>query len=111
MITDLEKLAEICLDNARILKAALAENDAPQPTFSLDSPPAWPELGAKAAQARLAVRNASKELYELSTGPAEMVSNALYPSVRAEYLGSDTVTDGRCRSWISTHIDMSARTK
>lgn len=68
-VEDLEKLAETCLENAKILKQHLLSNGHPLPTFDQNGPISYPSMSPEAEAARLQLRHASKTLNELASGP------------------------------------------
>lgn len=80
-VTDLEALAEQCLSAARAVKAQLAAQKAEQPTWEQSSAFKWPQLDGPGEAARLQLRCASKALYELSSGPDEIVTSMQYAAV------------------------------
>lgn len=84
-VTDLETLAEQCLSAARAVKAQLAAQKAEQPTWEQNSAFTWPTLEGDGEAARLQLRCASKALYELSSGPDEIVTSMQYAAVRFSF--------------------------
>ncbi|ETI25769.1 hypothetical protein G647_02543 [Cladophialophora carrionii CBS 160.54] len=77
---DLEKLAETCLATARQIKEYLAANKQPQPTFDQDGPSTFPAATPEIQRARLDLRTAARRLYDLASGPEDIVTWHLYQS-------------------------------
>ncbi|EXJ57196.1 hypothetical protein A1O7_07543 [Cladophialophora yegresii CBS 114405] len=77
---DLEKLAETCLATAKQIKEHLAANKQPQPTFDQTGPSAFPATTPEIQQARLGLRTAARRLYDLASGPEDIVTWHLYQS-------------------------------
>jgi len=78
---DLEKLAEICLAGARTIKQYLASNGLPQMSFDQNGPPFFPDANGEVQYARLNLRAAAKRLYDLASGPDEVVTQHPYSCV------------------------------
>jgi 6-hydroxytryprostatin B O-methyltransferase len=90
---DLEKLAETCLATAKQIKEYLAANKHPQPTFDQNGPSSFPAATPEIQHARLDLRTAAKRLYELASGPEDIVTWHLYQSVSPCPRG---MSDGAC---------------
>ncbi len=78
---DLEKLAETCLATAKKIKEHLASKKQPQPTFDQTGPSSFPAATPEIQQTRLELRTAAKRLYDLASGPEDVVTWHLYQSV------------------------------
>ena len=71
--TDLEELAETCLATAKTIKSYLAANGHPPMSFDQDAPSYFPPANDEIQQARTKLRLASKAIYDLMSGPDDMV--------------------------------------
>jgi hypothetical protein len=78
---DLVNLAEACLENARQIKEFLASKDQPQPTFDQNGPVSYSAATPDFQEARLELRTAAKRLYELASGPEDVLGWHLYQCV------------------------------
>ena len=78
---DLEKLAEICLSTAKQIKEYLSSNKQPQPTFDQNGPSSFPAATPEIQQVRLDLRTAAKRLYDLASGPDDIVTWHVYQIV------------------------------
>jgi 6-hydroxytryprostatin B O-methyltransferase len=78
---DLERLAEICLSTAKQIKEHLSSKRQPQPTFDQSGPSTFPPIPPELQQVRLDLRTAAKRLYDLASGPEDVVTWHLYQSV------------------------------
>jgi len=72
---DLERLAELCLSTAKQIKEHLASTGHPQMTFDQNGPQFFPQDSSpmEIQLARLNLRAASKRLYDLVSGPDEVI--------------------------------------
>ncbi|KIW83888.1 hypothetical protein Z517_03134 [Fonsecaea pedrosoi CBS 271.37] len=75
---DLEKLAETCLAAAKQIKQYLADNNHPQPSFDENGPSSFPPATPDFQQTRLELRTAARRLYDLASGPDDIVTWHLY---------------------------------
>lgn len=77
---DLERLAELCLSTAKQIKQHLATTGQPQMTFDQNGPPFFPQATSplEIQLARLDLRAAAKRLYDLVSGPDEVVAYNTY---------------------------------
>ena len=71
--TDLEELAETCLATAITIKSYLAANGHPPMSFDQDAPSYFPPANDEIQQARTKLCLASKAMYDLMSGPEEIV--------------------------------------
>ena len=79
--TDLETLAEICLESAKTIKALLAANGSGRLGFDAQAVPSFPKGDEAAERARNELRNAAKTMYDLATGPQECLTESSVLSV------------------------------
>lgn len=72
---DLERLAELCLSTAKQIKEHLASTGHPQMTFDQNGPQFFPQDSSpmEIQLARLNLRAAAKRLYDLVSGPDEVI--------------------------------------
>ncbi|OAP63231.1 hypothetical protein AYL99_02458 [Fonsecaea erecta] len=75
---DLEKLAETCLATARQIKAYLAANNHPPPSFDENGPASFVPATPEFHQTRLELRTAARRLYDLASGPDDILTWHLY---------------------------------
>ncbi|KIY03592.1 uncharacterized protein Z520_00283 [Fonsecaea multimorphosa CBS 102226] len=76
---DLEKLAETCLATARQIKEYLSAKNHPLPSFDENGPSSFPPGATpEFQQTRLELRTAAKRLYDLASGPDDVVTWHLY---------------------------------
>ncbi|OQV11194.1 hypothetical protein CLAIMM_15064, partial [Cladophialophora immunda] len=75
---DLERLAETCLAAARQIKEYLAANNHAQPSFDENGPSSFPAATPEFHQTRLELRTAARRLYDLASGPDDVVTWHLY---------------------------------
>ncbi|KAK5050031.1 hypothetical protein LTR84_004151 [Exophiala bonariae] len=77
---DLERLAELCLSTAKQIKQHLASTGQPQMSFDQNGPPFFPHATSPLdiQLARLDLRAAAKRLYDLVSGPDEVVAYNTY---------------------------------
>ena len=71
--TDLETLAETILAASKTIKTYFTENDLPQLSFSPEAPLEFPSSSEEIQIARRNLREASKRIYDLATGPGEHI--------------------------------------
>lgn len=79
--TDLEALAETCLQSAKEIKGFLATNGSSKLGFDAQALPLFPKGDEKTQRARNDLRNAAKTLYDLVTGPQECLMESSLTSV------------------------------
>lgn len=79
--TDLETLAETCLQSAKTIKAFLAQHDHGRLAFDPQALSAFPKSDEETQRARTALRNAAKTMYDLATGPEECLMESSLLSV------------------------------
>lgn len=80
---DLERLAEACLSTAKQIKEYLASNGHPQMSFDQNGPAFFPQDAPLEIQlARLNLRSAARRLYDVVSGPDEVLSYNTYNIVR-----------------------------
>ncbi|KIW97629.1 uncharacterized protein Z519_01213 [Cladophialophora bantiana CBS 173.52] len=75
---DLGKLAETCLSTARRIKQYLSASNHPQPSFDENGPSSFPAATPEIQQTRLELRTAARRLYDLASGPDDIVTWHLY---------------------------------
>lgn len=77
---DLERLAELCLSTAKQIKQHFASTGQPEMTFDQNGPPFFPQATSplEIQLARLDLRAAAKRLYDLVSGPDEVVAYNTY---------------------------------
>jgi len=78
---DLEKLAETCLATAKTIKEYLSSNGLPQMSFDQNGPAFFPQANTEVQNARAQLRVAARALYDLASGPDEVVSWHAFTSV------------------------------
>ncbi len=79
---DLEALAETCLQTAKQIKEYLASNKLPQMTFDQNGPSFFPPTAPPEIQgARLDLRAAARRLYDLASGPDDILTWHAYNCV------------------------------
>lgn len=78
---DLERLAETCLSTARQIKEYLAANNQPPLTFNADGPAFFPPATPEIQHARLDLRAAAMRLYQLASGPDDVLTWHAYHCV------------------------------
>ena len=78
---DLLELAEICAANAKIVKHYLSQNGLPQMSFQQNGPPKFPYANPDIESARAQLRSASKLLFDLASGPDEILCWTQYSNV------------------------------
>ncbi|EXJ78058.1 hypothetical protein A1O3_09219 [Capronia epimyces CBS 606.96] len=71
---DLVKLAETCLSTAQQIKEYLAANNHAPMTFDADGPAFFPPATPEIQHARLDLRAAAMRLYDLASGPDEILT-------------------------------------
>lgn len=79
--TDLEALAELCLQSTKTIKKFLATNGSSKLAFDTQALPSFPKGDETTQQARNDLRNAAKTLYDLVTGPQECLMESSLTSV------------------------------
>jgi hypothetical protein len=80
---DLERLAEACLSTAKQIKEYLQSNGHPQMSFDQNGPPFFPQDAPLEIQlARLDLRAAARRLYDVVSGPDEVLAYNAYNIVR-----------------------------
>lgn len=80
-ITDLETLAELCLQSAKTIKGFLATNGSSKLAFDTQALPSFPKGDEMIQRTRNDLRNAAKTLYDLVTGPQECLMESSLTSV------------------------------
>ncbi|KAK3059749.1 hypothetical protein LTS18_010133, partial [Coniosporium uncinatum] len=71
-LDDLEHLAALISSSAKTVKTFLTTNNIPQPSFHIDAPLGFPSDAPEDVQdARRNLREASKRIHDLATGPIE----------------------------------------
>lgn len=85
---DLERLAELCLSTARQIKQHLASTGQPPMSFDQNGPLFFPQASSpmEIQLARLDLRAAAKRLYDLASGPDEVVAYNTYNIVSSVHL-------------------------
>jgi 6-hydroxytryprostatin B O-methyltransferase len=84
--TDLEILAESCLQSAKTIKAFLAANGGGRLAFDPLALPKFPKCDEVTELARSTLRNAAKAMYDLATGPDECLMESSLLSL--QYINS-----------------------
>ncbi|KAL8738676.1 MAG: hypothetical protein Q9181_000560 [Wetmoreana brouardii] len=84
--TDLETLANICLQEAKIIKGFFAINGLGKLGFDAQALPSFPKADERTQLARNNLRNAAKTLYDLATGPQECLMESSLVSL--QFIGS-----------------------
>ena len=79
--TDIEVLAELCLQSAKTLKGFLATKGSKKLAFDAQALPSFPKGDETTQRARDDLRNAAKTLYDLVTGPQECLMESSLTSV------------------------------
>lgn len=79
--SDLESLAETCLQSAKTIKTFLATNNIGQLGFDTNALPKFPRSDEATERARSDLRNAAKTMYDLATGPQECLMESSLTSV------------------------------
>ena len=79
--TDLEALAELCLQSAKQIKGFLATNGSSKLAFDVQALPSFPKGDEMTQRARNDLRIAAKTLYDLVTGPQEVLMESSLTSV------------------------------
>ena len=79
--TDLEALAELCLQCAKTINGFLATNGPSKLAFDTQALPSFPKGDEMTQRARNDLRNAAKTLYDLVTGPQECLMESSLTSV------------------------------
>ena len=79
--TDLEALAELCLQSAKTIKGFVAVNGPSKLAFDTQALPSFPQGDEMTQRARNDLRNAAKTLYDLVTGPQECLMESSLTSV------------------------------
>ncbi|KAL8825776.1 MAG: hypothetical protein Q9191_004208 [Dirinaria sp. TL-2023a] len=79
--TDLETLAEICLQSAKNVKASLASHGSGRLGFDALAAPTFPKTDEATEKARSDLRNAARTMYDLATGPQECLMESSLTSV------------------------------
>lgn len=79
--TDIEVLAELCLQSAKTLKGFLATNGSNKLAFDAQALPSFPKGDETTQRARDDLRNAAKTIYDLVTGPQECLMESSLTSV------------------------------
>lgn len=69
----LEHLAQEISTATAVLQHFLSSNGLPEPSFTKDAPLAFPSGPEEIQTARRTLREVSKELYDLVTGPSEHI--------------------------------------
>ncbi|KAL9084818.1 MAG: hypothetical protein Q9165_007886 [Trypethelium subeluteriae] len=70
----LEDLAQKIANSAKIVSEHLSSNNLPQPSFDAGAPLQWPKLPSEVFEARNELRDASKKLHDLATGPRNLLT-------------------------------------
>lgn len=78
---DLVALAETCLATARQIKEYFAANNHPAMTFDPEGPAFFPAATPEIQHARLDLRAAAMRLYQLASGPDEILTWHAYHCV------------------------------
>jgi len=73
LTTDLEELAKIVSTNSKIDKDFFTASNIPPLSFSKDALPDFPPAPQNVETARRELCEASLQLYDLATGPAELL--------------------------------------
>jgi hypothetical protein len=81
-VLDLEQLGKACLATATTIKNYLASNGLPQPSFDQNASYVFPTATPEIQMARMQLRSATKTLYDLVTGPNEIVEFDVWSKVR-----------------------------
>jgi hypothetical protein len=81
-VFDLEELGRACLATATTIKNYLASNGLPQLSFGQNASPTFPIATPEIQMARMQLRSATKTLYDLVTGPDEIVEFDVFSKVR-----------------------------
>ena len=79
---DLVELAEICTTNAKLIKDYLSNNGHPQMSFKENGPAKFPQVSLDVEAARAQLRTAARRLYDLASGPEDILCWAQHSSVR-----------------------------
>lgn len=79
--TDLETLAEICLQSAKTVKASLASHGSGKLGFDAPASPTFPKTDEATEKVRSDLRNAARTMYDLATGPQECLMESSLTSV------------------------------
>lgn len=79
--TDLETLAELCLQSAKTIKEFVASNSSKKLAFDSQALPLFPQCDETTERARNDLRNAAKTMYDLATGPQECLMESCLISV------------------------------
>lgn len=79
--SDLEKLAESCLESAKAINAFLKTNGSDRLAFDPLALPAFPKCDEATEHARANLRNAAKTMYDLVSGPEQCLVESSLLSV------------------------------
>lgn len=79
--TDLETLAEVCLQSAKTIKEFVASNSSKRLAFDSQALLLFPQCDETTERARNDLRNAAKTMYDLATGPQECLMESCLISV------------------------------
>lgn len=79
--TDLETLAELCLQSAKTIKGFLVSNSSKRLAFDSQAFPSFPQCDETTERARNDLRDAAKTMYDLATGPQECLMESSLTSV------------------------------
>lgn len=79
--TDLETLAESCLQSAKTIKAFIDSKGNGRLAFDPNALSTFPKSDAETQHARSNLRNAARAMYDLTTGPEESLMESSLTSV------------------------------
>ncbi len=77
----LESLAEVCIQEAKVLNQSFVTNDYGRLGFDSQALPMFPKSNEETQRARNNLRNAAKALYDMATGPQECLMESSLTSV------------------------------
>ena len=78
---DLVELAEICATNAKLIKEYLSNNGHKQMSFNENGPAKFPQAPLDVEAARAQLRTAARRLYDLASGPEDILCWAQHSNV------------------------------